>query len=541
MGANQYGAAVFWLSKNQYWLAAIVLVACAVVISRGLLAPSILQKITGFCAVCGFLVTLSAPFASVFHKTERVEHRINPPATGSASWHPDIILVTADSFAANHASFYGYSRPTTPYLDNLASEANVFERYYANCNYTTPTTNSFMNGVRPWTHRVNQSLAHVDAGISNQGLVVRLKQAGYQVFAVSSNHLAAPFMNGNDQWFDKVFYGRTHELHSIVFSHLGAYFPHTLPLSNMGVINRLIEITTHSLVFTGIWSPTDHFDPELALSVARRMLTDRNADRPLFLWVHLLAPHYPYASPEPFLRQFDLSMDRLSQFDSSPPSQFLASPNASTLSRWVGRYDEAIAYLDYHVGVFIDWLKRHENFDNVLLVISADHGESFSHSYGGHGGPMLHDDLIHIPLVIKEPGQNIGNRVDTLSEQIDLMPTILDLAGVPIEGSVEGRSLAPALRGQKRDGPIFSMNFEQNSCFTELNTGSVAMIEDHWKYVHYMGPIHYPMMPNLVDSLYDLTADPGENSNLITKQHVIAAKMLAAIKEQLRIHGKPVP
>lgn len=97
----------------------------------------------------------------------------------------------------------------------------------------------------------------------------------------------------------------------------------------------------------------------------------------------------------------------------------------------------------------------------------------------------------------------------------------------------------PTLRGQKIDTPVYSMNFEQNSRFAALTSGSVAMIEGHWKYVHYMGSIQYPLMPKLVDSLHDLEDDPGENTNLITEQPGIASKMRTAIKEQLRIHGKP--
>ena len=197
--------------------------------------------------------------------------------------------------------------------------------------------------------------------------------------------------------------------------------------------------------------------------------------------------------------------------------------------------------MDHSIGLFVDWLSSKGLLQDTLLILSADHGESFSHEYGGHGGPMLNDDLIHIPLIIKEPGQTMGKKLRTLSEQIDLMPTILELAGVPIEGAVEGRSLVPALRGQKMEGPIFSMNFEQNSRFKELTTGSVAMIAGRWKYVHYYGSIHYPMMPKLVDSLYDLETDAGENTSLIAEQPAVAAKMLRAIQEQLRIHGKPRP
>jgi arylsulfatase A-like enzyme len=230
------------------------------------------------------------------------------------------------------------------------------------------------------------------------------------------------------------------------------------------------------------------------------------------------------------------------RFDSSPPYQFLSSLGRGDLSKpFEGRYAEAIAFFDHHLGEFFAWLKGDDLFDPTLVVVSADHGESFSHGYGGHGGPMLHDDLIRIPLLVKEPGQTVGRRVNVLSEQIDLMPTLLDLAGQPAQGATEGRSLVPALRGKPMTGPVFSMNFEQNSRFGPLRTGSVAMLEDRWKYVHYTGPIRYPNMPALTDALYDLQIDPGEIHNLAATEPGVAARMQAAILQQMRMHDRGRP
>ena len=90
------------------------------------------------------------------------------------------------------------------------------------------------------------------------------------------------------------------------------------------------------------------------------------------------------------------------------------------------------------------------------------------------------------------------------------------------------------------EGAVFSMNFEQSSRFGKLDTGTVAMIEERWKYVHYRGKPKYPLMPKLEDSLYDLQTDPNENTNLIPAQPEIAAKMLGVIQDQLRQHGGPV-
>ncbi len=451
---------------------------------------------------------------------------------------PHIVLITIDTLAANHASLYGYGRPTTPNLERLAREATVFERFYANSNFTTATVNSFIHGVRPWTHRANQLKATPDFGIAEQGLVARLRRAGYQTFAVSTNPWAAPFHVLADPWFDRITYGKVHRSVLIAQSEFFSRFPSAVSIHDLSIIEHFFALFDWLLVRAHIWSLADHHDPELAFSAARRFAETRDPAKPMFLWVHLLEPHDPYATQAPFVGRFDSSLRTLTRFNSTPPYHFSARRDESFPDRYVGRYDEAIASIDHHVGLFIDWLKKNGLFDNTLLVVSADHGESFSHNYGGHAGPMLHEDLIRIPLIVKGPGQSVGKRLDVVAEQIDLMPTLLELADIPIEGPVEGRSLKPAIWGERMEGAVFSMNLEQSSRFGEWDTGSVAMIEGRWKYIHYRGKIKSPLMPKLEDSLYDLQADPDENTNLVTAQPAIAAKMLAVIQEQLRRHSK---
>lgn len=70
--------------------------------------------------------------------------------------------------------------------------------------------------------------------------------------------------------------------------------------------------------------------------------------------------------------------------------------------------NESIAYLDSHIGSFIDWLKVQGIYDNSVILITSDHGENFSHDYGAHSEPAMYEDLIHVPLIIKEPNQQKG-------------------------------------------------------------------------------------------------------------------------------------
>ena len=491
-------------------------------------------------AALGLAVVLVAPLS--------VERSANAPASDPAradaakggTKPPDIVLLTVDTLSANHMSLYGYSRPTTPELEKLAEQSSVFERFYANSNYTIPTINSLINGTRPWTHRANQFLSPTASGRADHGMVARLKQRGYTTIAVTTNPGAAPFANGNERLFDKILYGKTHTSWHAVYSAFGYYLPRAFNSSGLELISRLCDVADRVLVFVGTWTPVDHFDPEIALSAARDTLVNQNRPGPVFLWIHLFPPHAPYATPPPFAGRFDSGLQARTRFDSTPPEGFDATGDGAFPSRYVGRYDEAVAYADHHIGQFLSWLRHQGIFDDVLLVITADHGESFTRGYGQHGGPMLHNDLIHVPLIVKEPGQRAGRRVTTVSEQVDLMPTVLDLAGIQVDKSTEGRSLKPALRGADMRRLVFSMNFQQSNRFGTLNNGSVAAIEANWKYVHYRGRLRGSHMPKLEDSLYDLEADPGENTNLVALQPLEAKRLRDAIAEQLRVNGGPL-
>ena len=271
----------------------------------------------------------------------------------------------------------------------------------------------------------------------------------------------------------------------------------------------------------------------MVISSARKILEQRSREKPVFLWIHLYPPHSPYATPAPFVGMFDPSNRHRTRFDSTPPWFYSASVDRAFPAEYVGRYDESIAYVDSHIGRLITWLKSSNMYDDALIIVTADHGESFSHGYGDHSGPALYEDLIHVPLIIKEPQQQAGRRLTVLSEQIDLKPTILEYAGGQVLHDGEGVTIKHDLKMDLTDRQVFSMNFQQNNCFGELGTGTVAMLYGDWKYVHYLGNIQLPLMPKLMDSLYNLRSDPDESINLAGLNPEIAARMLWIIEQKL--------
>lgn len=535
--AHGLSSVAWWMSRNQHGIVVFTLMSCGLFAWRDHSKATLVTKVSIVGAISGLLFAVLSPLTAMFADRQATT-RWSPSARMEGRLtSPDIILISVDALAANHMSLYGYSRPTSPNLRKLGQQANVFERYYANANFTTPATNSFINGVLPWTHRGIQGMARVEAGIADGGLVARLKRGGYETLAVSTNPLAAPFHNRNDRWFDSVINGRTHDFGLIMLCALGSRFPHVMPVNNLSMVTTSCSALDHLLVYAGVWSLTDQYDPELVFSAARKLVQERDSNRPMFLWVHLLAPHSPYATSPPFEGMFDATFAHRSRFNSTPPMEFFPSVSNDSLTPFVGRYDESVASADFHIGAFLAWLKGKALYQNAVVAVTADHGESFGHQFGGHGGAVLYEDVIHVPLIIKEPGQIIGRRIATLAEQVDLMPTLLCLAGVPIVDRVEGSPLLPLSNTQREHDAVFSMDFERSPRFGTLSSGTVAIIERKWKYIHYFG---YQWKGQLGDALYDLISDPNERINVTNERPSLSAQMRASIEEELRLHGGPV-
>jgi arylsulfatase A-like enzyme len=288
-----------------------------------------------------------------------------------------------------------------------------------------------------------------------------------------------------------------------------------------------------------LYSPPDTHDPELVLKPARALIEAARSDGPFFLWLHLEPPHSPYAAPPPFLGTFDPGPHARTRRDSAPPWHFAAAWDPRFPVDFIGRYDEAILWVDHHVGEFTQWLKDRGLYESSLFIVTSDHGESFTKGYGAHTGPLLHEPVIRVPLIVKEPGQRAGRRIQSLAEHVDVLPTILALVGSPTTDVIEGSSLVPAIAGTEVARPVFAMSFEQSNRFGELDTGTVVMVEGRWKYTHYLGRIKYPMMPRLEDTLHDIVADPHEETSLRAEHPAIAARMLNEIRDRLRRHGRP--
>jgi arylsulfatase A-like enzyme len=233
---------------------------------------------------------------------------------------------------------------------------------------------------------------------------------------------------------------------------------------------------------------------------------DNNPPKPFFAWMHIWQPHGPYLPPAPYNGMFGpLNQDIYSSRD---------------------RYDELIRYCDNEFKSFINELTTRGILQNTVIIVSADHGESFEHGYMSHGGPYLYEQVTSIPLIIKRPGYADGQVIDDLVGQIDIPATILDLAHIPVPTWMEGRSLVPLMQGEKRvQHSVYSMNFERNPSDARITKGVIAAWKDQYKLIY--------NLEKKESLLFNLEQDPDELNNIYDKEPEVGQSMLKLILDNL--------
>jgi arylsulfatase A-like enzyme/Flp pilus assembly protein TadD len=229
----------------------------------------------------------------------------------------------------------------------------------------------------------------------------------------------------------------------------------------------------------------------------------KNSQKKFFLWMHLYDPHFPYHPPEPYSREY------------------AAQP-----------YDGEIAFADEQVGRLLRFLKEKGIYQNTLIVLCGDHGESL----GEHGekthGFFIYNATMHVPLIIKLP-ENAAARVVLVADPVtlvDLMPTVLGAVGLEIPSQVQGRSLLAAVRaGQGHDG-------DDRANRERVLYGETFMPRIHFNWSELRGSenakYHFIDAPR--PELYDLANDPGEVRNLFNEKKAVSGEMRAKLVGMIR-------
>lgn len=490
------------------------------------------------------LIAFSVSILRIDSSTNQNNKLVNSIQTGFQNEkRPNIILVTMDALTANDMQLYGYERITTPFISEWAKGAFIFKSTYAESNWTTPTSMSLMTGQRPWTHKLwyEPQYQTVDNYVNNLPRV--MGDNGYRVYGFVQNNLAHPKTLGINDAFLK-------DDDAYTFLTAGKWW--ITMLTNFFVKRRIaaeLIIENNPLLKPINLKHSRHpaymrfviySSPIKSETVYNRYLDfiHDNPKEPFFTWIHLFPPHDLYLPPSPFMGVFGES-EKFSTGDKQLDSNLLYAEYSQQRQDEVNalrqRYDEYVLYSDQQFKSFVSRLAKTIDMSNTIIIVSADHGESFSHGYVGHNGSLLYESLIHIPLIIKLPGHEESRMVDMPVEQIDIAPTILDLAKIPLPDWMEGRSLLPLIQGKSVEPrPVFSMQLIRNRAIGNfpITRGTISVRDGDYKLIY-----------NLDDKkslLFNISADPEEKHDSSDVTPEIAKRLKGLIDENLYIANRKI-
>ncbi len=444
---------------------------------------------------------------------------LEPPRGVQASTQgPDIFLITIDAASALDAQWCSDAGAAImPEMRALARTATCFTRAYSASNFTAPATATLETGRLPWSHLNTQIAAKLPEPLTHHTLPLRLQQSGWRTFTLTDNILASPLQRGSSRGWDQA------ALHHAVPIDLirGTLAAH-LPASHLPMIsNGLLSVVGALDRFRS----SNPYQPE---PLYKSMLSwlDVNSG-PVFAWIHSMPPHAPYLPPAS-TRYKLLPPGQLERWkDFMRQSHYYDMARQGEVDKHRLRYRELMMAADTALGQLVRELKKRGRFDNALIVISSDHGESFERGYLGHAGTVLHEAVIRIPLLIKLPGQLSGRVVDQPVSQVDIPPTLMQVGGLEKTGEFEGRSLVPALMGERLEPrPVFTMSMERQSRFKPLRSGHFAVIlDDHKLVLDLVGD---------ASELYNLRLDPIERNNLVGELPDLAKELRRSIQDALK-------
>lgn len=409
----------------------------------------------------------------------------NPVLVGDTARlrHPHVVLISIDCLRADHLGAYGYEKPTSPRIDAFAREAVLFENVVAASSYTLPTHASMLTGLPPALHGATLRKA-ISPAVPYAP--ESLRRAGYRVNAVVS----AAFLS-QVYGFDRGF--------------------HTYRLTG----GRAASVVDRAL-----------------------RLIDEGRGQAQFFLLHLYDIHAPYAAPTEFIDRFDEAnadvSDLLTRVARRAPPQ-----SVEEVEQVIALYDAEVAYVDQEIGRFFDALKQRGLFDASLIVLTADHGEAFyEHGAWEHGRaadldkPGLYDEIVHIPLIVKWPGETRGASIPDVVSQMDVAATLLEAAGIE---STSTWSLG-LRRHVDGNGPREPRQAIAEVATLDPTSGAGLQLAFRERELKYIASFRAATVSELYqirptrEELYDLARDPGEKSNLIERPGVDPGPFRAALR-----------
>jgi hypothetical protein len=256
--------------------------------------------------------------------------------------------------------------------------------------------------------------------------------------------------------------------------------------------------------------------------------------QPFLAYFHFFPPHGPYRTSLEFYNRFRADGYRPL---SKPPDVFAESVPPPELGPRRS-YDEFVLYLDSEFGRFYGGLEASGLLENTWVIFTSDHGELFERGIVGHGTPVLYQPLVRVPLLIFEPGREVGSEIHDLTSAVDLMPTLAQITGHAIPVWTEGVPLPPyGTASTDPNRSVYAVQARDNENNAAIAQAATMLVKGRYKLHYYFG-YRTPKVDELA-KLYDIQADPEELIDLSATEKDVTAKLLEELRSRLAQANKP--
>ena len=436
---------------------------------------------------------------------------------------PNVLLVTIDTLRADRIGVYGFGQAHTPVLDDLAGQGVRFTRAVCQLPQTNASHAALMTGLYPSTSGVKRHMVD-KLRPGSQTLARVFASAGYRTAGIYSWVSLDPQFCGLDQGFQT--YAGYVLNRSAIFS--------DPRLEQLAATYRQLKaqvpiISTADAVLGQSEDIEKSLDgrADVTNDAVFKWLDAHDPAEPFFLWVHYFDPHYPYAPPSGY--DHLLGLDYQGKLDGSVDTihsieKGKVTLNSADTARLLELYQGEIAYTDAQFGKLRAYLQKMGVEDDTIIAVTGDHGESFGEHDDWTHGLKVFETEIRVPLIFRYPRKlTPGGVIDAPAQLIDVMPTLLDLAGVRAAKSVQGASLVPVMTGKDNGSGL--------AAFTELADDSFVSVLTwgDWKLIRNDA--------NGELQLYNLKVDEAERRNLVKDEAKTAQQLNARLQDLMKVSG----
>ncbi|MEO2015812.1 MAG: sulfatase [Fuerstiella sp.] len=458
-----------------------------------------------------------------------------------AAERPNVLFIVCDDLNT-HVSTSGYPHISTPAFDHLAAEGMTFRRAYCQYPVCGPSRASFLYSLYPQSTGVLDNRSDIrQTRPGTVSLPQRFKESGYWTGAVG-----------------KVFHNTSVEPTEVTWHRMERFENDEMPMVTPfrekfeaehgpiteGKSRRLWRefyptIARQTKGQKPGWGPTgltdeQHKDGKNARQIADWLKNKAHGDQPFFMACGIQKPHIPFLAPDKY-------------FDMYPPAELKFTPaslefwkhapeiartkryerydfefgvrNDSLRREYMQAYHACVSFIDAQIGLVFDALHKSGHWDDTIVVLTSDHGYLLGEKFMW-GKVMLFETCDRVPMVIRVPGQTkAGSTSEGLVELIDLYPTLTELCAIKAPTELQGKSLVPMLRDATHPG--------KKVAYTVVVRGDdlgKAIRTDQW---------HYTLWPEGSEELYDLHADPHEDTNLaVSRKNAHTIKSMRKLLKQ---------